>query len=167
MSKTVGIVGAGASGLVAIKICLEEGLLPTAYERSSTIGGIWNYVEDTSPSSSGRMYKSLVSNVCKISLCYSDFPMSPNVPPYPNHEQYIQYIHVNIWIYVFGGCLIDKLNQSWALIRLRKWWGRVSLPWYCIYHDHGFVRSVQEMFWQRFFTDRWTLPRPNDAPRPP
>lgn len=37
------MIGAGVSGLPSIKACLEEGLDVVCYERSSDIGGLWNY----------------------------------------------------------------------------------------------------------------------------
>lgn len=42
----VAIIGAGASGLTAIKCCLDEGLEPVCYERTDEIGGLWNYKEE-------------------------------------------------------------------------------------------------------------------------
>ena len=41
MGKRVAIVGAGASGLSAIKCCLEEGLEPVCFEKTGSIGGLW------------------------------------------------------------------------------------------------------------------------------
>lgn len=43
MGKTVAIVGAGISGLAAIRCCLEEGLEPTCFERSNDVGGLWKF----------------------------------------------------------------------------------------------------------------------------
>ncbi|KAL7984728.1 hypothetical protein Chor_003298 [Crotalus horridus] len=43
MAKRVAILGAGASGLTAIKCCLDEGLQPTCFERSEDIGGLWRF----------------------------------------------------------------------------------------------------------------------------
>lgn len=42
-SKRICIIGAGASGLPAIKACLEEKLNVVCFERTSQIGGLWNY----------------------------------------------------------------------------------------------------------------------------
>lgn len=41
--RRVAVVGAGVSGLAAIKCCLEEGLEPTCFEQSEDIGGLWRY----------------------------------------------------------------------------------------------------------------------------
>lgn len=36
--KRVAVIGAGVSGLVSVKACLEEGLEPVCYERNDEIG---------------------------------------------------------------------------------------------------------------------------------
>lgn len=41
------IVGAGVSGLPAIKCCLEAGGIdPICFERSTDIGGLWRFTTD-------------------------------------------------------------------------------------------------------------------------
>lgn len=45
MAKRIAIIGSGASGLTAIKSCLDEGLTPVCFERTDDIGGLWNYKE--------------------------------------------------------------------------------------------------------------------------
>jgi dimethylaniline monooxygenase (N-oxide forming) len=42
-SKKIAVIGAGASGLPAIKICLEHGFEPVCFEKSGDIGGLWRY----------------------------------------------------------------------------------------------------------------------------
>ena len=37
------VIGAGASGLPAIKACVEYGLEVVCFERTSDLGGLWNY----------------------------------------------------------------------------------------------------------------------------
>ncbi len=41
--RRICIVGAGVSGLPAIKSCVDEQLIPVCYEKSNDIGGLWNY----------------------------------------------------------------------------------------------------------------------------
>lgn len=43
MARRVAIVGAGASGLVSIRCCLQEGLEPTCFERTDDLGGLWRF----------------------------------------------------------------------------------------------------------------------------
>ena len=42
-ARRVALIGAGASGLCALKCCLDEGLVPTCFERSGDIGGLWRF----------------------------------------------------------------------------------------------------------------------------
>lgn len=37
------MIGAGVSGLVSLKCCVDEGLEPTCFERTEDIGGLWRF----------------------------------------------------------------------------------------------------------------------------
>jgi len=65
--RRVAIIGAGTSGLPAIKHCLEEGMEPVCFEMRGDIGGMWNYSETVTEGWSSVM-KSTVTNICKVSL---------------------------------------------------------------------------------------------------
>lgn len=96
------IVGAGSSGIAAIKEALEVGLDPIAYEASSGVGGAWRYKEDpgdcrvrfdkqgwatfASPSESNSlvpppspMYDSLKTNVPTSLMRYRGSQFPPQV----------------------------------------------------------------------------------------
>lgn len=49
MAKRVAVIGAGVSGLSAIKCCLDEDLEPTCFERSDDFGGLWKFTVRASP----------------------------------------------------------------------------------------------------------------------
>lgn len=68
------IIGAGVSGLPSIKSCLEEGLEPVCYERTTEIGGLWNYRPDKESNVGGMVMKTTVVNTSKEMMAYSDFP---------------------------------------------------------------------------------------------
>jgi len=51
----VAVIGAGASGLTAIKCCIDEGLQPVCYERTDEIGGLWKYKEEITPGQASVM----------------------------------------------------------------------------------------------------------------
>jgi len=42
----VAVVGAGVSGLAAVKCCRDEGLDVVCFERRNDLGGLWNYTEN-------------------------------------------------------------------------------------------------------------------------
>jgi len=48
----VAVVGAGVSGLAAIKCCLDEGLDVVCFESRNDLGGLWNYTETVQPGQS-------------------------------------------------------------------------------------------------------------------
>ena len=85
--KTVAVLGAGASGLTAIKCCLDEGLEPTCFERTDYIGGLWHYTDKVEDGQSCVM-KSTVINTSKEMMCYSDFPIPKEYPPFM-HNKYV------------------------------------------------------------------------------
>lgn len=93
MSKLrVAIIGAGGSGLTAIKCCLDEGLEPVCFEQESYLGGMWKFTEDNSISSS--VYRSTVINTNKEMMCYSDFPMPKEFPPYMHNTYVMKYFQL-------------------------------------------------------------------------
>lgn len=61
----VAVIGAGASGLPAIKSCLEEGLYPVCFEKRNEIGGLWNY-QDTPTEGQSNIMWSTISNTSKV-----------------------------------------------------------------------------------------------------
>ncbi|RUO95519.1 flavin monooxygenase-like protein [Jimgerdemannia flammicorona] len=65
--KCVAIIGAGSSGLAAIKQCLEEGLIPVCFEQEGVTGGLWRYTEVTkeNPNPHSSIYKSTIINTSK------------------------------------------------------------------------------------------------------
>ncbi|KAF9904097.1 Cyclopentanone 1,2-monooxygenase (CPMO) [Linnemannia zychae] len=87
--RRVAVIGAGASGLAAIKECLDEKDLVdvVAFERESYLGGLWRYVEvsEENPDPHSSVYKSTIINTSKELMAYSDFPIPLDWPTYlPN-----------------------------------------------------------------------------------
>ena len=83
------IIGAGCSGLTAIKCLQDEGIEDMiCYEQNPWIGGNWKYTADESHSSVCSTTHIISSK--KLSE-YSDFPMPESYPDYPSHEQVLSY----------------------------------------------------------------------------
>uniref|UniRef100_A0A0J9YUC0 Flavin-containing monooxygenase n=1 Tax=Mus musculus TaxID=10090 RepID=A0A0J9YUC0_MOUSE len=91
MGKKVAIVGAGVSGLAAIRCCLEEGLDPICFERSIDVGGLWKF---SSHAEEGRasIYQSVFTNSSKEMMCFPDFPYPDDFPNYMHHSKLQEYI---------------------------------------------------------------------------
>ncbi|CAH1781362.1 unnamed protein product [Owenia fusiformis] len=88
MAKKVAILGAGASGLTAIKSCNDEGLAPVCFERTNDIGGLWNFTEEVREDQA-CVAKSTVINTSKEMMCYSDFIIPKEYPNFM-HNTYVQ-----------------------------------------------------------------------------
>lgn len=91
--KQVAVIGAGASGLAAIKCCLDEGLEPVCFERSSYISGLWHYTEAAEEGQACVM-KSTVINTSKEMMCYSDFPIPDHFAIYMHNTKVDEYFHM-------------------------------------------------------------------------
>lgn len=88
MTKHVCIIGAGPSGLPAIKNLIEGGISVVAYDYNSDVGGNWIYNENESHSS---VFETTHIISSKTLSQYEDFPFSPEVSDYPSHEELRSY----------------------------------------------------------------------------
>ncbi len=85
----IAIIGAGCSGLTAIKNLLEAGLHDiVCFEQNDQIGGGWVYNTRTGHSSISYMTHTISS---KPMSQFSDFPMPAHYPDYPSHQQILAY----------------------------------------------------------------------------
>ncbi|XP_007935984.1 flavin-containing monooxygenase 5-like [Orycteropus afer afer] len=91
--KRIAVIGAGVSGLSAIKSCLEEGLEPTCFEGSSDIGGLWRY-EEKPEGGRPSIYKSATSNTSKEMTAYSDYPFPDHHPNYLHNSKIMEYLRM-------------------------------------------------------------------------
>ncbi|XP_029473612.1 dimethylaniline monooxygenase [N-oxide-forming] 5-like isoform X2 [Rhinatrema bivittatum] len=93
MVKRVAVIGAGSSGLTAIKCCLDEGLEPTCFERTEDIGGLWRFKE-TPEDGRASIYKSVIINTSKEMMCFSDFPIPDDFPNYMHNVKILEYFRM-------------------------------------------------------------------------
>nr|XP_033817078.1 dimethylaniline monooxygenase [N-oxide-forming] 5-like [Geotrypetes seraphini]XP_033817079.1 dimethylaniline monooxygenase [N-oxide-forming] 5-like [Geotrypetes seraphini]XP_033817080.1 dimethylaniline monooxygenase [N-oxide-forming] 5-like [Geotrypetes seraphini] len=93
MTKRIAVIGAGSSGLTAIKCCLDEGLEPTCFERSDDIGGLWRFNENPEDGRAS-IYKSVIINTSKEMMCYSDYPIPDDFPNYMHNSKIINYFRM-------------------------------------------------------------------------
>ncbi|XP_035393158.1 dimethylaniline monooxygenase [N-oxide-forming] 2-like isoform X2 [Cygnus atratus] len=128
MVQRVAVIGAGVSGLVSIKCCLDEGLEPTCFERSEDIGGLWRFA-DTADSGRVSVYRSVITNTSKEMSCFSDFPCPehfPNFLPhgllleyfemYARHFQLLRHIRFKTTVLSVKKCLDFATSGQWEVV---------------------------------------------------
>ena len=83
------VIGAGCSGITAIKNLVQAGIKNiTCFEQNDQIGGNWVYTAEESHSSVCETTHIISSK--KLSG-YLDFPMPDHYPDYPSHQQVLAY----------------------------------------------------------------------------
>lgn len=86
------VIGAGASGLTAVKACLEEGLDVVCFEKTSDVGGLWTYREENVDGVASIMF-STTTNTSKDLSAFSDFPPPADFPNYMHNRLVAQYLN--------------------------------------------------------------------------
>ncbi len=91
----IAIIGAGCSGLTAIKHLVEAGLKDiVCYEKNDQIGGNWVYTAASGQSSVSNTTHTISS---KSMSQFRDFPMPDDYPDYPSHQQILAYFQAYAW----------------------------------------------------------------------
>uniref|UniRef100_T1JD35 Flavin-containing monooxygenase n=1 Tax=Strigamia maritima TaxID=126957 RepID=T1JD35_STRMM len=114
-SKKICVIGAGVSGLVAVKSCLEEGLNVVCYDMCDSVGGLWNY-KDECIEGIGSVMKSTVLNTSKEMTSYSDFPPPKHYPNYMHHSLFCRYLEN----YAINFRLFPHIRLNTEVIRVQK-----------------------------------------------
>uniref|UniRef100_A0A8C9H292 Flavin-containing monooxygenase n=1 Tax=Piliocolobus tephrosceles TaxID=591936 RepID=A0A8C9H292_9PRIM len=124
MSKRVGIIGAGVSGLAAIRCCLEEGLEPTCFERSNDVGGLWKFSDPKEGRAS--IYQSVFTNSSKEMMCSPDFPYPDDYPNYMHHSKLQEYIKTfaqkkDLLRYIQFETLVSSIKKCTSFLVTGQW----------------------------------------------
>ena len=91
MFKKVAVIGAGPSGITALKNLLDQGIPAVGFDRNSEVGGNWVYSENESHSS---VFETTHIISSKTLSQYSDFTFDdfdPTVSDYPSHDELRRY----------------------------------------------------------------------------
>ncbi|XP_071722272.1 probable flavin-containing monooxygenase 1, partial [Rutidosis leptorrhynchoides] len=82
MEKTVAVIGAGISGLIACKHILAKGFNPVVFELRSGLGGVWSKTIKSTKLQSPKSYYQ-----------FSDYPWPESVKTdYPTQQQVLEYV---------------------------------------------------------------------------
>jgi dimethylaniline monooxygenase (N-oxide forming) len=85
---SVCVIGAGSSGIAAVKALQERGFDLDCFEASDRVGGNWVFGNRNGMSSA---YRSLHINTSRERMEYSDFPMPESYPDFPHHTHIAKY----------------------------------------------------------------------------
>jgi dimethylaniline monooxygenase (N-oxide forming) len=98
-TTTIGIIGAGVSGIAAAKECLKKGYHIAIFEKEDDIGGVW-YT---------KSYPGCLLQTPKEAYKFSDVEYPAKTPQYPTHLQVRDYLnivcdHFNLREYIKFNC---------------------------------------------------------------
>ncbi len=82
------VIGAGSSGITAVKALDDRGLPFDCFEKSDRVGGNWVLHNSNGMSSS---YSTLHINTSRERMEYADLPMPSTYPDFPRHDQIARY----------------------------------------------------------------------------
>lgn len=140
MSKTVAIIGAGPSGLAAIKNSLEAGLEPTAFEIDPWLGGAWRYTDlHEEKVRRSCVANSTVTNTSKHLSCFSDFPVPKEWPNYLSRQKYLEYFQM--YAKEFG---LEKRIRFEATVHAVEPTSAETGRWRVSYRDQKNKEQVEE-----------------------
>ncbi|XP_054708709.1 flavin-containing monooxygenase 5-like [Uloborus diversus] len=88
--KRVAIIGAGPSGLTAIKACKEEGFEPVCFERNADPGGLWRF-HDEDIEGVASVMRTTIINTSKELSAFSDFPPPTEYPNFMHNSMMFNY----------------------------------------------------------------------------
>ena len=88
--KKVAVIGAGPSGITAIKNFVDQGFEVTAFERCQGVGGNWRYND---PSGHSSVFETTHIISSKYTSFYEDFPLPESASDYPSHKELLNYFN--------------------------------------------------------------------------
>jgi hypothetical protein len=108
------VIGAGPSGLAALRHLRAAGLDAECLEREQGTGGNWNYGAATS-----RVFESTRLISSKSLTAFTDFPMPRHYPHYPDHRQCLAYLrdyarHFGLDDHIRLGRSVERIEPAGA-----------------------------------------------------
>lgn len=83
------VIGAGCSGLAALRELVRRGFDVDCFEQGSRVGGTWRYENDNGRSAA---FASLRTNVSRPRMQYPSLPMPSSYGDFPHHSQMAAYL---------------------------------------------------------------------------
>jgi dimethylaniline monooxygenase (N-oxide forming) len=107
---TACVIGAGSSGIAAVKALHERGFAFDCFEASDRVGGNWVYKNRNGMSAA---YRSLHINTSRERMEYPGFPMPKSYPDFPHHTHIAEYF--DAYVDHFG--IRDRITFETAVER--------------------------------------------------
>ena len=114
------LIGAGATGLAAVRAFQCSGLPFDCFEREDDVGGVWRY-----DCPSGSIYASTHLITSKAQSEFSGFAMPDSYPAYPSHRQVLEYLrayarHHDLYAHITLNTSVESVEPNGAgwLVRL-------------------------------------------------
>lgn len=82
------VIGAGSSGIAALKALVDRGVPTVCFEASDRVGGNWVFGNTNGMSAA---YRDLHINTSRERMAYADHPMPSSYPDFPHHAQIAAY----------------------------------------------------------------------------
>lgn len=106
------VIGAGPSGLAALRHLLAAGIPAECLEREAGIGGNWRFGSPTS-----RVFASTRLISSKRLTEFADFPMPRYFPAYPDHRQCLEYFEsyaeqLGLWPHIQTGVSVERIEPA-------------------------------------------------------
>ena len=110
----VAVIGAGWSGLYALKYLLAEGIEVTCYEKANVIGGVWRIAQE----------QTVVASSSKTYMHPSDFPFDDSTDDFPTSKQVNEHLekyadHFDLWDHIQLNSnvqSVEYINKKWYLL---------------------------------------------------
>ncbi|CAJ0935891.1 unnamed protein product, partial [Mesorhabditis belari] len=123
-TKKVCVIGAGASGLPAIRHALLYKCDVVCFEGAHAIGGLWRYKPEETDE--GTVMKTTVINTSKEMTAYSDFPPSPEAANFMHNSQLLQYFnnyadHFNLRKYIKFNHKVLNVERNEDYAKTGRW----------------------------------------------
>jgi Flavin-binding monooxygenase-like len=159
VTSKIGIIGAGAAGLVAARALSKrlqqqngnDTFTITVLEKDNDVAGVWNY--QSTNTKNRPMYRNLRTNLPKEIMAYREFPWPPtNEKSFVSHYEVAQYLHqycdqYNIEKYIHTGCNVQQLSllpgtksKFSPNSDSEPTWPQIHLEWYNT-NDHNSSHS--------------------------
>lgn len=127
---TVGIIGAGPSGLAMAKAAIEEGMTPVVFEAGASVGGLWR------GGTTDHAWEGMRTLLSRWSCMFSDYPWPDTAETFPTQKAIAGYLEG--YSQHFG--LADHIRLKTRVLRAEP----MNTGWQILTDRHG-LQSVNHL----------------------